>query len=111
MARDGELSRIVDEVRNSRPGLFLQSLTAPLRDQVQVDPASLVVGATNFLSQKVAGQAGALARNVLATLVDFVLMLVALFFFFRDGERMADRARELLPMEAAQASSTASTTR
>jgi predicted PurR-regulated permease PerM len=101
MARDGELSRIVDDIRSSRPGLFLQGLTAPLRDKVQVDPASLVVGATNMFSQKVAGQAGALARNLVLTVVDFVLMLVALFFFFRDGERMSARVRELLPMEAA----------
>ena len=28
-------------------------------------------------------------------------MLVALFFFFRDGERMSDRVRELLPMAPA----------
>jgi predicted PurR-regulated permease PerM len=28
-------------------------------------------------------------------------MLVALFFFFRDGERMSDRMRELLPMAPA----------
>ena len=101
MARDGELSRIVNDIRNSRPGLFLQGLTAPLRDKVQIDPASLVVGATNMLSQKVAGQAGVLARNLVLTLVDFVLMLVALFFFFRDGERMAARVRDLLPMEPA----------
>ena len=101
MASDGSLSRILDDIRNSRPGLFLQRLIAPLRDRIQTDPASLVVGATNLLSQKVAGQAGALARNLLFTLVDFILMLVALFFFFRDGERIAERVRELLPMQAA----------
>ena len=101
MARDGELSRIVEDVRNSPPGLFVQRLTAPLRDKVQVDPASLVVGATNLVSQKIAGQATALAKNLLFTIVDFVLMLVALFFFFRDGERIAARIRELLPMQPA----------
>lgn len=99
LAQTGELSRMVEQVRGSRPGLLWQRLTGPILDKVQIDPASLVVTATNWLSQQIAGQATALARNVLFTLVDFTLMLVALFFFFRDGERMAARIRDLLPME------------
>jgi predicted PurR-regulated permease PerM len=99
MAQTGELSHIVEQIRSSRPGLLWQRLTGPIMDKVQIDPASLVVTATNWLSQQIAGQATALARNVLVTLIDFTLMLVALFFFFRDGERMAARVRDLLPME------------
>lgn len=99
MAQDGELTRMVDEIRASRPGLLLQRLTGPFQDKVHLDPAALVVTATNWLSQQILGQTTALARNVLLTLVNFVLMLVALFFFFRDGERMADLVRDLLPME------------
>ena len=99
MARDGDLTRIVEDIRSSRPGLFVQRITAPIRDKIPTDPTSLVVGAANVISQKVAAQAGAIARNILGVLVDFVLMLVALFFFFRDGERMSARVRELLPME------------
>jgi predicted PurR-regulated permease PerM len=100
MARDGELTQLLDQVRGSRPGLLFQRLTAPVRDKIDIDAAAVVVAATNWLSQQVAGQAAALARNILVTLLNFTLMLVALFFFFRDGERMADRLRELLPMEA-----------
>jgi predicted PurR-regulated permease PerM len=99
MAHDGELTRLVDEVQRSRFGLLFQRLTGPIRDKIPVDPTSLIVTAANWLSQTVAGQAGSLARNVLFTLVNFTLMVVALFFFFRDGERMATRFRELLPME------------
>ncbi len=99
MAANGELGRLVDGLRASRPGLLVERVIAPVRDKVQLDPAALAVTATNFLSQEIAGQAAALARNVLLTLVDFTLMLVALFFFFRDGERMSDRVRELLPMQ------------
>jgi predicted PurR-regulated permease PerM len=101
MARDGELGRIFEQVQSSRPGLLVERLTAPLRERVDIDPAALIVTATNWLSQQVAGQAAALARNVFFTIVDFTLMLVALFFFFRDGERMADGVRDLLPMEPA----------
>jgi predicted PurR-regulated permease PerM len=99
MAQDGELGRMIDQLRASRPGLLWQRVTGPFLAQVHLDPAALVVGATNWLSQQVVGQTTALAKNVLLTLVNFVLMLVALFFFFRDGERMAGRIRDLLPME------------
>ena len=99
MARSGELGHIVEQIRGSRPGLLVQRILDPIRDKVDIDPAALIVTATNWLSQQVAGQAAALARNVLFTLVNFTLMLVALFFFFRDGERMASRVRDLLPLE------------
>ena len=98
MSQTGELSHVVDQIRASRPGLLWGRLMGPVMDKIQIDPASLLVSATNWLSQQVAGQATALARNVLVTLIDFTLMLVALFFFFRDGERMAARVRDLLPM-------------
>jgi predicted PurR-regulated permease PerM len=65
---------------------------------VNIDPAALIVTATNWVSQAIAGQAAQLARNILLTLVNFTLMLIALFFFFRDGERIAARIRDLLPM-------------
>ena len=98
MARDGELGRIVEQIRASRPGLLVQRALDPIRDKVNLDPAGLIVTATNWVSQQIAGQAAQLARNILLTLVNFTLMLVALFFFFRDGERMAARIQELLPM-------------
>ncbi len=99
MAADGELGRLMAQLRASRPGLLVERMIGPLRDKVQVDFAALLVTATNWLSQQIAGQAAVLARNVLFTLIDFTLMLVALFFFFRDGDRMADRVRDLLPMQ------------
>jgi predicted PurR-regulated permease PerM len=99
MARSGELGRILEQIQGSRPGLLVQRILDPIRDKVDIDPAALIVTATNWLSQQIAGQAAALAKNVLFTLVNFTLMLVAVFFFFRDGERMARRIRDLLPME------------
>lgn len=98
MARDGELGRVVEQLRASRPGLLIQRMADPLRDKVNIDPAALIVTATNWVSQEIAGQAAQLARNILFTLVNFTLTLIALFFFFRDGERIADRIRDLLPM-------------
>ncbi len=98
MAHDGELGHVVEQLRASRPGLLVQRILDPIRDKVNIDPAALIVTATNWMSQEIAGQAAQLARNILLTLVNFTLMLIALFFFFRDGERIAARIRDLLPM-------------
>jgi predicted PurR-regulated permease PerM len=98
MARSGELSQYVSGLRSSAPGRLLQRVTAPFQGRIDIDPGTLVVGATRWVSQQIAGNAAVVARDVLVTLVNFFLMLVALFFFFRDGERLARSVRDLLPM-------------
>jgi predicted PurR-regulated permease PerM len=100
MVQSGHLESLIERVRQSRMGQLWRPLTGPFTTQVQIDPGALAVGATRWLSQQIAAQSGALARNVLATIVDFVMMLVALFFFFRDGERIAARVADLVPMSA-----------
>ena len=98
MAKTGELERLVEAARDSRIGALWQTVTAPFASRIDIDPAALALGATRWISQKIASQSAVLARNVLLTIVHFVLMLVALFFFFRDGHRIAARVEELLPM-------------
>jgi predicted PurR-regulated permease PerM len=98
MATSGELGRLIEQARASRLGLLWQRLAGPFQDKVQLDPAALIVTATNWISQQILGQTTALAKNALLTLLNFLLMLVALFFFFRDGERMATRFGDLVPM-------------
>lgn len=46
------------------------------------------------------GWARSLAINLGQTLIHLVTMLVTLFFFLRDGERIRDRLGELMPIEA-----------
>jgi predicted PurR-regulated permease PerM len=94
----GEVDALIAHIRASRIG-GLWEHAASLFDRFSIEPGSLILGATNWLSDQIVGQAGQLARNVLVSVVNFTIMLVALFFFFRDGEAMADRLRELLPME------------
>jgi predicted PurR-regulated permease PerM len=50
----------------------------------------------------VAGQAGELLRNVVIVIVDLVVMLFAVFFFFRDGDAIMAVLRRALPFEAEQ---------
>ncbi len=99
MVADGEITRMVEAARASRPGQLLQRVTGPLRDRVDIDPASLLLGATSWISQQIVGHSGAVARNALVSLLNGSLMLVALYFFFRDGERIARSIRDLIPME------------
>jgi predicted PurR-regulated permease PerM len=101
MSRSGELAAVVEDARGSRAGLLWRRLTGPFQGRIDIDPASLVVTATRWTSQQIAGGTALLERNVLLTLVNFLLMLVALFFFFRDGERIARQFGDLIPMAPA----------
>ncbi|HYR96760.1 MAG TPA: AI-2E family transporter [Candidatus Binatus sp.] len=94
----GEILQLVEQIRGSRVG-GLWVRVAPLFEQLSVDLSDLLLRATNWVSDQIVDQATSLARNVLFSVVNFILMLVALFFFFRDGEAMAAGVRDLLPME------------
>ncbi|HYV56938.1 MAG TPA: AI-2E family transporter [Candidatus Nitrosopolaris sp.] len=89
---------LVDQIRASRlGGLWVR--IEPLAAQLSIDVSDLVLRATDWLSDQIVEQATNLARNVLVSAVNFLIMLVALFFLFRDGEALAARLRDLLPME------------
>jgi predicted PurR-regulated permease PerM len=96
--RQGELLTLVDRIQGSRLG-GLWARVSPLFQQLSIDLSDLLLRATNWVSNQIVDYASSLAHNVLVSVVHFLLMLVALFFFFRDGEAMSDRLRELLPME------------
>jgi predicted PurR-regulated permease PerM len=100
MVSSGQLARTIDDLGQSRIGQIVDGLTAPFHDKVDLDPAKLVLGATGWISSQVVSGGGAFVRNALASLVNGMLMLVALFFLFRDGESMTRTLRDLLPMDA-----------
>jgi predicted PurR-regulated permease PerM len=45
--------------------------------------------------------AGVLARSIAVVVVNVIIMLFALFFFFRDGDAIMSRLRRVLPFDAA----------
>jgi predicted PurR-regulated permease PerM len=98
---NGEVTQFIERVQNSGVGRLYQRVTAPFADKIDLDPTRLILAAAAWVSQQIASQGGAVARNVLVSLVNGSLMVLALFFFFRDGERIAGRILELLPMERA----------
>lgn len=97
--RQGEMSALVTGLRNSPLG-GLWERAAGTFQRFALDPSDLSLRALNWVSAQIVNEATDLARNALATLLDFLIMLVALFFFFRDGDRMTRAVRNLIPMEA-----------
>ncbi len=55
--------------------------------------------ATSRIASPVAEGAGFLARGVVVVIVNVVIMLFALFFFFRDGDAIMSRIRRVLPFD------------
>ena len=55
-----------------------------------------------WIAGLVAGRAGVLVRNIVLIFVDLVVMLFAVFFFFRDGHSIMAGVRRVLPFEPEQ---------
>jgi predicted PurR-regulated permease PerM len=99
LVQSGDLNRLIEQLRTSGPGVLLSRFASPIVDSLNLDLSQILLGATSFVSTQIASQTGAIARNVLESLVSGTLMLLALFFFFRDGDRMSAVVRDLLPMD------------
>jgi predicted PurR-regulated permease PerM len=99
LVQTGELTRLLESLRTSRPGVLLGRFASPVVDSLNLDVPQLLLGAASWISQQIASRTGAMARNLLGSVVSGALMLLALFFFFRDGDRMSAVIRDLLPMD------------
>src|SRR5262249_3175322 len=98
--QQGDAVGLVDQIRASRlGGLWVR--IEPLAAQLSIDVSDLLLRATDWVADQFVEEATNLARTVLVSVVNFLSMLVALLFFFRDGEALAGRLRDLLPMERA----------
>lgn len=95
----GQVPDLIAALRASRLGLVWDAL-APQLERWNVDLAALVLKSSDALSGFLVGGVSAAAANVARFLINFFFATFALFFFFRDGERMVSGLRELLPMEA-----------
>ena len=66
-----------------------------------VDLAKLSTDASKRVAAWVAAESGLLVQDLASGVLSFSMMLVALFFLFRDGDRIAGAVRDLIPMEEA----------
>lgn len=100
MVEQGDLARIVERLESSRLGGLWQK-AAPHFARWNIDVPAVALRATQTTSAFLVAQAPTVAANALRALVSFFMTAIALFFFFRDGERMVNGLRNLIPMEAA----------
>jgi predicted PurR-regulated permease PerM len=79
----------------ARANGWLQAHVGISADQIQ----SWVISASQEILQHAAGLSGSVFLGALGSLVGFSIMLCLLFFFLRDGDLMAARARSLIPLD------------
>jgi predicted PurR-regulated permease PerM len=66
-----------------------------------LDFPDLVRRYASRVGETMAGELGAVVRNIAVFLFELVVTLFALFYFLRDGDRILDRFRHLLPFREA----------
>jgi predicted PurR-regulated permease PerM len=67
-----------------------------------LDIKGMVVKGIGVVSSGLAGQLGSMLKNTLIFLVDIIIMLIAMFFFFRDGKAYYNTIIDLLPFTRKQ---------
>jgi len=67
-------------------------------DSSSLDVEAFLLGNLDRLSKFLFKQVSGLVGNLSSAIVTFVFALISMFYFFRDGDRLVKRVRELLPM-------------
>ena len=98
LIQSGQLPELLQRFRDSTPGRLWARLL-PQLETLHIDLGALLLKLSNTISAFLVAQMPAAAANVLRFVVNFFFSTFALFFFFRDGERMLRGARDLIPME------------
>lgn len=89
------LQETLDHMRASRLGQLVHDVGLRTR----VDIPSMIVSASQTVSAFLVAQAPAAAANVFRFVINFFFAAFAMFFFFRDGSRMVQALRDLIPMQ------------
>jgi predicted PurR-regulated permease PerM len=97
----GEAKAWLEENLRQNPLGRMAARVLPRDWRDSLDLTQLGVQGARRGSEYMIGEIGGIARNVFGFFVNFFLMLVMLFFFFRDGHRLYFTFRDLLPMEPA----------
>ena len=95
----GRTHEVMEQLKASRLGLFWNEI-GPSLGELKIDLPDLALRGSQLISGFLVAQAPAAAANVFHFVVNFFFAIFAMFFFFRDGERMIDALRDLVPMES-----------
>ncbi len=97
LVQSGKLTEAWDTINSSFLDKILQS---PVLSGV--DGKGILIKSVSDLSSGLAAQLGGMLRNFFVFAMDIVIMLIALFFFFRDGESYFQAFAGLLPFTKRQ---------
>lgn len=90
--RSGAVAEAWDRLQQSRIGALLADATSGTPDLKE-----RIVQGVRELSAGVASQFGALLKNTFLMALNILILIIAVFFFFRDGEHYYRTALDLLP--------------
>jgi predicted PurR-regulated permease PerM len=91
----GQLTALMERLQTSRMGQWVHNFGL----QTRLDIPGLLISASQTVSAFLVAQAPAAAANAFRFVLNLFVAFFALFFFFRDGERMVAFVREMIPME------------
>jgi len=74
-------------------------LPEALKEYWDLDLADVVTGNLKSIQENITSSGTVIFRNIFFFLVSFVVMLITLFVFFRDGERFLSWLIDILPMD------------
>jgi predicted PurR-regulated permease PerM len=92
------LERTTEWLRASRLGQLWDHI-APQIAAWNINVSATALKLSDAVSSFLVAQATGVAKNAVRFVVNFFLTTFALFFFFRDGDRMTARLRAVIPME------------
>jgi predicted PurR-regulated permease PerM len=90
LGRYAWVNRLWEDLQKRFPGLI---------------PSDLGSAVNNYAEQAaayVAGRVGAILRNTATFLMDVAFTIIAMFYFYRDGDKIVKRIRDGLPFEEAE---------
>jgi len=103
-----QLERLAGAVQNmSLPGdvgraawvELMREKTQFLWTLLRVDFRDILIKNLAGFSDSVASFGKVLAKNILVLILDFLVMVITLFFLFRDGKTLLEKIRDVIPME------------
>ncbi len=95
----GGVARLADWFGQSALGRMIDAY-APRVLRLQIDFASVAQSALANAGNLVVGYLGGVAKNLASFFINLLVVLFTVFFLLRDGDRMYETLRAMIPMEA-----------
>jgi len=96
--RQGRLEALITDIRNI-PALQTMQERVPQWDLVQDSLSTWMLNTTRSLGNYTASQVGILTRNMLFVLLNILMMVIMVFVFLRDGEKILNFFYTIVPLE------------